>query len=61
MTSHCGFRSPLHKGPIDRCVYASRMKIPLSALDIMVAERERTAAELLDTTSRAVARLDDLG
>jgi luciferase family oxidoreductase group 1 len=37
------------------------MAIPLSALDLVIAERERTAAELLDATSRTVARLDDLG
>jgi luciferase family oxidoreductase group 1 len=37
------------------------MAIPLSALDVVAAERGRTAAELLDATSRTVLRLDDLG
>jgi luciferase family oxidoreductase group 1 len=37
------------------------MAIALSALDLVIAERERTAAELFDATSRTVLRLDELG
>ncbi|MEV0263884.1 MsnO8 family LLM class oxidoreductase [Streptomyces sp. NPDC050617] len=37
------------------------MPIPLSALDLVIAEQGRTAAESLAATSRTVMRLDDLG
>ncbi|MQY40891.1 hypothetical protein SRB17_89240 [Streptomyces sp. RB17] len=37
------------------------MTISLSALDLVIAESNRTAAESLDVTSRTVLRLDELG
>ncbi|MFE2337898.1 MsnO8 family LLM class oxidoreductase [Streptomyces coelicoflavus] len=37
------------------------MTIPLSALDLVLADSNGTAAEALDATSRTVLRLDELG
>ena len=37
------------------------MTIPLSALDLVIAKSNRTAADSLDATSRTVLRLDELG
>jgi luciferase family oxidoreductase group 1 len=37
------------------------MNIPLSALELLVAERARSASEAVGATARTVARLDELG
>ncbi|MFL0026005.1 MsnO8 family LLM class oxidoreductase [Streptomyces sp. NBUL23] len=39
----------------------STATIPLSALDLVIAESNRTAAELLEATGRTVFRLDEIG